>query len=243
MRPERWQQLEALYNAAAEIAPMERARFIDEQCRGDEALRRELAAMFQDDANGFTGLVERAAAAVVEDSGAWSGQRLGPYRLIGLIGQGGMGAVYEAEQDQPRRTVALKVLKPGLASPEILRRFERESQVLGRLQHPGIAQIYAAGSAGTGLGPQPYFAMELIHGEPLRAYAESHHLDVRQRLELMAKVCDAVEHAHQRGVIHRDLKPATFSWRKTGSLRSWISAWRGLGIATHKPPNRLTWGN
>ncbi|MGP8225451.1 MAG: serine/threonine protein kinase, partial [Terracidiphilus sp.] len=123
---------------------------------------------------------------------------------------------YEAEQDQPRRTVALKVLKPGLASPEILRRFERESQVLGRLQHPGIAQIYAAGSADTGLGPQPYFAMELIHGEPLRAYAESHHLDVRQRLELMAKVGDAVEHAHQRGIIHRDLKPGNILVEENG---------------------------
>jgi len=216
MKPERWQQLEALYDAAAELAPAERERFLDKECRGDEALRRELAAMFQDEGNGITGLVEHAAAAVVEDSGAWSGQRLGPYRLIRLIGQGGMGAVYEAEQDHPHRTVALKVLKPGLASPEILRRFERESQVLGRLQHPGIAQIYAAGSADTGLGRQPYFAMEFVHGEPLRAYVESHHLNVRQRLELMAKICEAVEHAHQRGIIHRDLKPGNILVEESG---------------------------
>jgi len=216
MRPGHWQQLEALYDAAADLAPAERARFLDEQCQGDEALRRELAAMFQDEANGLTGLVEHAAAAVVEDSGAWSGQRLGPYRLVRLIGQGGMGAVYEAEQDQPRRTVALKVLKPGFVSPELLRRFKRESQVLGRLQHPGIAQIYGAGSADTGLGPRPYFAMEFVHGEPLRAYVESHHLNVRRRLELMAKVCDAVEHAHQRGIIHRDLKPANILVEESG---------------------------
>ena len=115
--------------------------------------------------------------------------------------------VYEAEQDQPRRTVALKVIKPGFTGPEQLRRFEQESQALGRLQHPGIAQIYEAGTADGGSGPQPYFAMELIRGESLLRYAEAHQLNPRQRLELMAKVGDAVHHAHQRGIIHRDLKP------------------------------------
>jgi non-specific serine/threonine protein kinase/serine/threonine-protein kinase len=90
---------------------------------------------------------------------------VGRYRITRLIGEGGMGAVYEAEQDQPRRTVALKVIKPGLTSPELLRRFAQESQALGRLQHPGIAQIYEAGTADTGYGPQPYFAMEFIRGD------------------------------------------------------------------------------
>jgi tetratricopeptide (TPR) repeat protein/predicted Ser/Thr protein kinase len=132
---------------------------------------------------------------------------IGRYRVVRLIGEGGMGAVYEAEQDQPRRTVALKVIKPGLAGPELLRRFAQESQALGRLQHPGIAQIYDAGTADTGYGTQPYFAMEFIRGETLRDYADAHHLGVRQRLELVVKVCDAVHHAHQRGLIHRDLKP------------------------------------
>jgi hypothetical protein len=89
---------------------------------------------------------------------------IGRYRIVRLIGEGGMGAVYEAEQDQPRRTVALKVIKPGLASPELLRRFAQEAQALGRLQHPGIAQIYDAGTADTGFGSQPYFAMEFIRG-------------------------------------------------------------------------------
>jgi serine/threonine protein kinase len=97
-----------------------------------------------------------------------------------------------------RRTVALKVIKPGLASPELLRRFEQESQALARLQHPGIAQIYEAGTADTVSGPQPYFAMEFIHGESLLEYATAHRLNTRQRLALMAKVCDAVQHAHQR---------------------------------------------
>ena len=132
---------------------------------------------------------------------------IGRYKVIGLIGEGGMGSVYEAEQEHPRRIVALKVIKPGFANVELLRRFERESQVLARLQHPGIAQIYEAGAAATGFGPQPHFAMEFIHGVPLREYADAHQLSTRQRLELIAKVCDAVEHAHQRGIIHRDLKP------------------------------------
>ena len=118
-----------------------------------------------------------------------------------------MGVVYEAEQEHPRRIVALKVMKPGLAGSELLRRFEHESRALGRLQHPGIAQIYEAGTADAGFGPQPYFAMEFIRGESLREYAQALHLNLRSRLELMIKVCDAVHHAHQRGVIHRDLKP------------------------------------
>jgi non-specific serine/threonine protein kinase/serine/threonine-protein kinase len=132
---------------------------------------------------------------------------IGRYRIIRLLGKGGMGAVYEAEQEQPRRTVALKVIKPGLASPELLRRFEQESQALGRLQHPGIAQIFEAGTADSGLGPQPYFAMEFIRGESLLRHAETHQLNERQRLEVMAKVCEGVHHAHQRGIMHRDLKP------------------------------------
>lgn len=126
---------------------------------------------------------------------------IGHYRILRLIGEGGMGAVYEAEQDQPRRTVALKVIKAAWASPELLRRFEQEAEALARLHHPGIAQVYEAGADDTGSGPQPYFAMELIApAERLTAYAATRHLNVRQRLELMAPVCDAVQHAHQRGI-------------------------------------------
>ena len=132
---------------------------------------------------------------------------IGHYRIIRLLGEGGMGAVYEAEQDQPRRTVALKVIKAAWTSPELVHRFEREFQTLGRLHHPGIAQIYEAGTADTGFGSQPFFAMEIIHGMPLVEYAEKKLLDTRQRLALMIQVCEAVQHAHQRGIIHRDLKP------------------------------------
>ena len=128
---------------------------------------------------------------------------LGDFEIQAELGRGGMGVVYRARQLSLNRIVALKVIRPGFASPEFLRRFEREQQVLARLQHPGIAQIYEAGAAETGFGSQPYFAMEFIQGVPLGEYARSHRLDTRQRLELIAKVCDGVDHAHQRGVIHR----------------------------------------
>jgi len=120
-----------------------------------------------------------------------------------------MGAVYEAEQEHPKRTVALKVVKSSLASPSLLRRFEQESDALARLHHPGIAQVYEVGTATSTAGVQPFFAMEFIaHGEPLTQYAGTRHLNTGQPLLLMVAVCDAVHHAHQRGIIHRDLKPA-----------------------------------
>ena len=131
-----------------------------------------------------------------------------------------MGEVYEAEQEQPRRRVALKVIKAAWATPELLRRFEQESQVLARLQHPGIAQVYEAGTADTGSGAQPYFAMEFVaNGRPLTRYAEAEHLSVRQKLELMAEVCDAVQHAHQRSIIHRDLKPGNILVDENGRVK------------------------
>jgi tetratricopeptide (TPR) repeat protein/predicted Ser/Thr protein kinase len=132
---------------------------------------------------------------------------IGAYRILALLGEGGMGTVYKAEQQSPHRIVALKIIKPGVASEQLLRRFEQEAEALGRLQHPGIAQIYEAGTADSGSGLQPYFAMEFIQGRPLIQYAAARRLDVRGRLELLARLCDAVNHAHQRGIIHRDLKP------------------------------------
>ena len=143
-------------------------------------------------------------------------EKIGHYRIFRLVGEGGMGSVYLAEQENPHRIVALKVIKPGFVSADLLRRFEQEAHALGRLQHPGIAQIYEAGMADSGFGSQPYFAMEYIAGQTLIEYVEEHHLDVRARLELMAKVCDAVNHAHQRGIIHRDLKPGNILVDQTG---------------------------
>ena len=210
MKAERLQQIEQLFHAARECEESRRAEFLREACGGDEALRHEvetLLACATETENIYSAAMEPAAAFPTN---------LGRYRILRLLGEGGMGAVYEAEQEHPRRTVALKVIKPGLTNPELLRRFERESQALGRLQHPGIAQIYEGGTANTGLGPQPWFAMECIRGQSLRDYAEAHHLNTRQRLELMVKICDAVQHAHQRSLIHRDLKPGNILVDETG---------------------------
>lgn len=127
-----------------------------------------------------------------------------------------MGTVYKAEQDHPRRTVALKVIRSGIPVPALLRRFDQESEALGRLQHPGIAQIYEAGAVETAFGRQPYFAMEYIQGRSLTEHALTHRLNHRDKLELMVRVCDAAHHAHQRGIVHRDLKPANILVDESG---------------------------
>jgi len=133
---------------------------------------------------------------------------IGGVTVVRLMAEGGMGRVYEATQEKPKRTVAVKVMRPGLTSPSILRRFEYEAEVLGRLQHPGIAHIYSVGVHQMGNATVPYFVMEYItDARTLTTYANDLKLPVRQRLDLFRSVCDAVAHGHQKGVIHRDLKP------------------------------------
>jgi eukaryotic-like serine/threonine-protein kinase len=228
MEPERWQRIESIYHAALDQDPSHRAEFVEQACGGDEPLRQEVESLLaeSDDEEGFLEAPAlHVAARVLASSAAAAGETtvagslpafIGRYRVIRLLGEGGMGTVYEAEQEDPRRIVALKVIRPGLATPERLRRFRHESQALGRLQHPGIAQIYEASTADTGFGPQPYFAMELVRGEPLDRYVETHPLGTREKLALMARICEAVQHAHQRGLIHRDLKPGNILIDETG---------------------------
>src|SRR5687768_1155117 len=144
-------------------------------------------------------------------------QQIGAYAILGILGRGGMGVVYRAEQSHPRRTVALKVLPLGLLySDRLVRRFDHEAEVLGRLRHPSIAQIYEAGTADGGFGLQPFFAMEFVDGFPLTQYIADHSLSPRPRLELLARICDAVHYAHQQGVVHRDLKPANILVEASG---------------------------
>jgi eukaryotic-like serine/threonine-protein kinase len=220
---ERWREVERLYHSALGQATGQRAAFLEQACGADESLLREVCSLLEKSEQASTFLespaIEIAAQSLAESTPA-TGHSLpaviGRYRIIRLLGEGGMGTVYEAEQEEPRRFVALKVIKLGSATPDRLRRFRRESQALARLQHPGIAQIYDAGIAETGIGPQPYFAMELIRGLPLRQYAEVHRLTTRQSLMLMVKVCEGVHHAHQRGLIHRDLKPGNILVDGTG---------------------------
>lgn len=147
-------------------------------------------------------------------------QRFGSYTILETLGEGGMGVVYLAEQQRPKRVVALKVIRPGFFGPKTLRRFELEAQTLARLQHPGIAQIYEAGFAAHEDGSsQPFFAMEFIRGVTLTEFAASRSLNTAQRLRLFMRVCEAVQHAHQKGVIHRDLKPGNILVESSGAVK------------------------
>jgi serine/threonine protein kinase len=148
------------------------------------------------------------------------GSEIGQYVLKRVIASGGMGTVYEAMQRNPRRTVAIKVIKGTLATPNIIRRLEYEAQVLARLRHPGIAQIYEAGSYDVGGSPVPFFAMEYIpNARNLIEYAIEKSLDTHERLKLFLQVCDAVHHGHQRGIVHRDLKPSNILVDSNGRIR------------------------
>ncbi len=217
-RARRW----ALFEEAADLPPPEQQKVLDAACAGDPDLRAEVEKMLADDARLRTEegesflqspVLRPAPLAPAPTFAMPLPQQIGPYRILRLLGQGGMGAVYEAEQDNPRRLIALKVIRPGLVEPSLLRRFTHEAQLLGRLHHPGIAQIHEAGVAADG---QPFFALELIRGVALNEYVTRHNLDPAGRLELLAQVCDAVQHAHDQGIIHRDLKPSNILVDESG---------------------------
>ncbi|MBL8990743.1 MAG: serine/threonine protein kinase [Phycisphaerae bacterium] len=220
MSAERAARVEAIFLSAVDLPPERRGAHLDGACAGDASLRREVESLLAHhasddgllesrDAPGLNLLSQFGAMALpTEEPTLPADRRIGTYTVQGLLGSGGMGVVYLAQQERPRRTVALKVLRAGAGSARLLRRFEYEAEVLGRLQHPGIAQVYEAGVYRGGGGVYPFIAMELVRGRTLTAYAQERALDLRGRLDLFARVCDAVQHAHQHGVIHRDLKPA-----------------------------------
>ncbi len=205
---ERHARLKELFWAARETAPEERDSYLAAACGEDDELLREVESLLAHDqasstetlrppGRDFTSLrpVEHVPPA-----------EIGPYRLLQKLGQGGMGEVWEAEQQQPvRRRVAVKLIKWGMASGEVLARFESERQALALMSHPSIAGIYDAGATPRG---RPYFVMELVSGVPITEYCDTHRLAVRQRLELFIQVCQGVQHAHQKGVVHRDIKPS-----------------------------------
>jgi serine/threonine protein kinase len=228
MPDERWQRIEELFEAGLSLAAEDRAAFLAERCSDDASLRAEVAALLAHDAvvpHEF--LAPQTRPQLSPDCSAADsrvGSSIGPYVLQAVIASGGMGTVYLAEQQNPRRPVALKVLRGGLTGRNATRRFEYEAQVLGRLQHRAIAQIFEAGVhlEETPSGPLavPYFAMEYVDGaRTLLAYAAQSGLDLRARLRLFAEVCDAVHHGHQKGVIHRDLKPANILVDSSGAVK------------------------
>jgi serine/threonine protein kinase len=202
--------VEAIFFAALEKgSPQERAAFLDEATAGNPDLRRRLEKMLtaQAEAGSFLEQPARAPAMTLDEPLAETlGTVIGPYKLLEQIGEGGFGLVFMAEQQQPlRRKVALKVLKPGMDSRQVIARFEAERQALALMDHPHIAKVLDAGQTGSG---RPYFIMDLVKGLPITAYCDQSQCTPRERLELFMHVCQAVQHAHQKGIIHRDLKPS-----------------------------------
>lgn len=201
----------SIFLAALEIAdPAMRAAFLDENCRGDGTLRRHIDELLAAEPK-LDGFLDRPYANVerTEDYAPLAerpGTQIGPYKLMEQIGEGGFGLVFVAEQQQPvRRKVALKVIKPGMDTREVIARFEAERQALALMDHPNIAKVLEAGTTASG---RPYFVMELVRGVPITEYCDANQLTPHERLKLFMSVCQAVQHAHQKGVIHRDLKPS-----------------------------------
>jgi tetratricopeptide (TPR) repeat protein/predicted Ser/Thr protein kinase len=218
--------MEALFEACCDLSPAERHSYLDQACGDDDALRADVEKLLVGDATEDARLLNQVkqhaqdlagdALATMQDITSHDPTTIGAYNIIQRLGAGGMGIVYLAEQTHPRRKVAVKVIRPGAMSAGLARRFEFEAQVLGQLRHPGIAHIYEAGTT-AGDGQQPFFAMEYVDGVGLNRYVEKHTLDTQGILNLVACICDAVHHAHQQGVIHRDLKPGNILVEASGN--------------------------
>jgi serine/threonine protein kinase len=199
---------EALFHAARRIADLEaRALFINQACGDDAALAervRTLLEMHEQGSNGFE--PPPAPTTGQQPVSERPGSKVGPYKLMEQIGEGGFGLVFVAEQQHPvRRKVALKIIKPGMDSKQVIARFEAERQALALMDHPNIARVLDAGATESA---RPYFVMELVRGIPITAYCDQNHLTPPERLELFVSICHAIQHAHQKGVIHRDIKPS-----------------------------------
>ena len=230
MEPERWQKIERLCYSALNEEKSARAAFLEQACAGDEALRRAvellLAQHEKDDDFLEVPAMEVAAKDLARDqqddtsrlaspsvptetaADLASAEKIsfGPYRLLQRLGEGGMGEVWLAEQSKPvQRRVALKLIKAGMDTREVVARFESERQALALMNHPAIAKVFDAGSTPEG---RPYFVMEYVAGIPITAYCDKHRMTTRQRMELFMQVCEGVQHAHQKAIIHRDLKPS-----------------------------------
>jgi serine/threonine protein kinase/tetratricopeptide (TPR) repeat protein len=207
--------------ALAIEAAEERAAYLEKACAGDATLRAEVEGLLAalEKAGDFLAHPAEAPGVTVDPPGArqgnptsagapaeTTGSRIGPYKLLQALGEGGMGAVFLAEQSEPvKRRVALKISKAGMDSRQVIARFEAERQALAMMDHPNIARVLDAGAT---QGGRPYFVMELVKGIPITRFCDQEHLSPRERLELFVPVCQAVQHAHQKGIIHRDIKPS-----------------------------------
>src|SRR5262245_43781861 len=203
------QSEKSIFLAAIEIGPAaERAVFLERACAGNQALRAGVEALLAAHEKPQR-LLDTPGGTPTTDERPLSDQPgavIGSYKLLEQIGEGGFGVVFLAEQTHPvRRKVALKVLKPGMDTRQVIVRFEAERQALALMDHPNIARVFDGGETASG---RPYFVMELVKGLPITRYCDQVQLSVRERLELFVDVCHAVQHAHQKGIIHRDIKPS-----------------------------------
>ncbi len=208
-----WSHVERLFLASADLDAAERARFLDQACAGDAGLRAEVESLVEADRKAAAGLaaaVGYAAAELLEDESgdadAMNGLRLGAYRVVRQIGRGGMGAVYLATRDdqQYSKQVAIKIVKRGMDTADVLGRFRHERQILANLDHPYIAKLIDGGALPDG---RPFFVMDYVEGAPLDVFCRERAPNLKQRLQLFLKICEAVSHAHRNLIVHRDLKP------------------------------------
>src|SRR5690348_12052097 len=215
MTPERWRQVEEIFQAAVDLSPEDRDRYVLDVCANGTELRRDVESLLsQYDSAGelleqpVYGNTELSVLeSFVEDKDPMIGRRLGSYRIEREIGRGCMGAVYEAlrADNEFNKRAAIKLVKRGMDTDFILRRFRKERQILAALDHPHIAGLLDGGTTEDGL---PYFVMEFIEGEPLYTYCDNNQLNINERLKLFRSICDAVHYAHQKQVVHRDIKPS-----------------------------------
>jgi serine/threonine-protein kinase len=200
---------EEIFHAALARPPAERLAFLAAACAGDEPLQRRVTALLHAHENPGSFLADqpRSPAATIDDPmREGPGRVIGPYKLMEQIGEGGMGLVFVAEQQQPvRRQVAVKVIKPGMDTRRVIARFEAERQALALMNHANIAKVLDGGTTDSG---RPYFVMELVKGVPITEFCDQNQVSIRERLELFVHVCQVVQHAHQKAIIHRDIKPS-----------------------------------
>jgi len=217
--PEKWDEVKELFAVALDLDPGKRSAFLREACGGDDTLRAEVESLLSSFDNAPTFLEDSPASDVVSaQASALTGKRIGAYRILREIGQGGMAVVYLAERadDEYRKQVAIKMLKPGTGKDEILRRFRIERQALAALDHPSIVRLLDGGSTEEGL---PYLIMEYVDGVRIDEYCDAHKLPITERLQLFRAVCMAVQYAHENLVIHRDLKPSNILITQEGVVR------------------------
>jgi serine/threonine protein kinase/tetratricopeptide (TPR) repeat protein len=213
-------RIEQLFHAAAELPPDTRTEWLQAQCGGDEALRSRVEAMLVADAEGHQlldrGLALAAGQLMTEADPALPSHTFGPYRVTGMLGEGGMGVVYRAFRDDLKSEAAIKILRDATLSPARRERFAFEQRALAQLNHPAIARLYDAGALPDGT---PWFAMELVEGESITSFARSRSLSVEARVRLFREACEAVQHAHEHAILHRDLKPSNILVRPDGRVK------------------------